>query len=111
LAQRAFGEALRMIESGIEAIHDFLDEYNQNHRAEECVELASLERWRDEILSREEGFAAARPKSKAGLLRQKLQQAVTAEEFEEAARLRDELRCLAENAPTDDEDSAAEDSP
>jgi len=110
LTQRAFGEAMRVIESGIEAIHDFLDEYNQNHRAEESVELATLERWRDEILSREEVAAAARPKCKSRLLRQKLEQAVATEEFEEAARLRDELRRLAENASPDEEERAPEES-
>jgi hypothetical protein len=96
LTQRAFGEAIRMIESGIEGIRDFLEEYQQSHRAEECVELVSLERWREEILSREAAAAAARPKSAAQLLRQRLQQAVAAEEFEEAARLRDEIRRLEE---------------
>jgi hypothetical protein len=98
LVQRAFAEAMRAIESGIEAVRDFLEEYRQGHRAEECVELVSLERWREEILSREEAAAAARPKSAAQLLRQKLEQAVAAEEFEEAARLRDEIRRLAEIA-------------
>ena len=69
LAQKAFAEGLRVIEAGIEAIREFLDEYNQSHRAEECVELVSLERWHDEILSREEQAAEARPKSKISLLR------------------------------------------
>jgi hypothetical protein len=96
LTQKAFAEAMRAIESGIEAIRDFLEEYRQGHRAEECVELVNLERWRDEILSRETAAAAARPKSAAQLLRRQLDQAVAAEEFEEAARLRDEIRRLAD---------------
>jgi hypothetical protein len=100
LSQRAFAEGLRVIEAGIEAIRDFLDEYNQSHRAEECVELVSLERWRDEILSREEQAAAARPKSKINLLRRKLDEAVAGEEFEEAARLRDEIKRLSEQSKT-----------
>jgi hypothetical protein len=98
LTQRAFAEAMQVIDSGIEAIRDFLEEYRQSHRAEECVELVSLEQWREEILRREAAAAAARPKSRLQLLRQKLEQAVAAEEFEEAARFRDEIRRLTETA-------------
>ncbi len=94
--QRLYEEGLRMIESGIEAIREFLDEYDQAERAEECVELVSLERWRDELLAREEHAAAARPKTAMQILRQKLDAAVVAEEFEEAARLRDQIRKLGE---------------
>ena len=67
------------------------------HRAEECVELTSLERWREEILAKEERAAAARPKTAMQVLRQQLEAAVAAEEFEEAARLRDQIRRLAES--------------
>ena len=87
LQQRLFEDALRVIEAGIEAIREFLDEYNQSHRAEECGELVSLERWREEILGREERaappgrkvpsrFSASswngrlRPRTKAGKRRQ-----------------------------------------
>lgn len=94
LEQKLFDEGLRVIDAGIEGIRDFLDEYDQSERAEECVELVSLERWREEILSKEERAAAARPKSTIQLLRQQLEAAVAAEEFEEAARLRDQIRKL-----------------
>jgi hypothetical protein len=95
LVQKRFAEGLTAIEAGIEAIRDFLDEYQQSHRAEECVELVSLERWRDDILKREEVAAATEPGDKIRLLRKKLEEAVAAEEFEIAARLRDEIRHLA----------------
>jgi hypothetical protein len=104
LSNKAFAEGLRVIEAGIEAIRDFLEEYDQSHRAEECVELVSLERWRDEIISREEQAAAARPKSKITLLRRKMDEAVAAEQFEEAARLRDEIRRLSGESKTEDPD-------
>jgi hypothetical protein len=94
--QRLYEEGLRAIEAGIEAIHEFLDDYDQSERAEECVELVSLERWREEILSKEHRAAAARPKSAVQILRQKLEEAIAAEEFEEAAKLRDEIRKLGE---------------
>jgi hypothetical protein len=92
--QRLYDEALQSIEAGIDGIREFLDDYNQSHRADECVELVSLEKWREELLSKEQRAAAARPKSAIQLLRQKLEAAILAEEFEEAARLRDEIRNL-----------------
>jgi hypothetical protein len=94
IERRRHEEGLQVIESGIDAIRDFLDQYQQSHRAEECVELVSLERWREEILNGEEAGAAARPHSAVQVLRRKLEAAVAAEEFEEAARLRDEIRRL-----------------
>ncbi len=100
LVQRQlFDEGLRVIEGGIDAIREFLDEYNQGHRAEECVELVSLERWRDEILGSQHRAAAARPKSPIEVLRGQLEAAVAAEEFEEAARLRDQIRKLSSPEP------------
>jgi hypothetical protein len=96
LQERLYAEGLQAIDAGIVAIQEFLDEYNQSHRAEECVELVSLEKWREEILHKEERAAAARPKSAIQILRKKLEQAVAAEEFEEAARLRDQIRKLGE---------------
>jgi hypothetical protein len=103
LQQRLYDEGLRVIEAGIEAIREFLDEYDQGHRAEECVELVSLERWREEILGKEQRAAARRPKSAVQILRQKLDAAVAAEEFEEAARLRDQIRGLGREHQKDNE--------
>jgi hypothetical protein len=86
-------QALQVIDSGIEAIQEFLDDYGQSERARECAELISLERWRDEVLR---SGQAASPQLKVRALRQRLEEAVAAEEFEEAARLRDEIRRLGE---------------
>ncbi len=66
LAQRAFAEGLRVIEAGIEAIRDFLDQYNQSHRAEECIELVSLECWRDEILGARKRRPPRGPRARSG---------------------------------------------
>ena len=90
--QEKYAEGLQAIELGIDAIRDFFDEYGQDSRADESIELMSLERWREEIITQEEHAAAARPKSAIRILRQKLKAAIAAEEFEEAARLRDEIR-------------------
>jgi excinuclease UvrABC nuclease subunit len=94
LQQKLYEDGLRVIEAGIEGIREFLDEYDQNERAEECVELVSLERWREEILKQEERAAAARPQTTIQILRRQLDTAIAAEEFEEAARLRDQIRKL-----------------
>jgi hypothetical protein len=96
LNRRRYRQGLQAIEAGIDAIHEFLDEYDQGERAAECGELVSLERWREEILDKKEQARTAYPKSAVRVLRQKLEAAVAAEEFEEAARLRDEIRRLAE---------------
>ena len=95
--QELFDDGLRVIEAGIDAIREFLDEYNQGHRAEECVELVSLERWRDELAGSQQRAAAKGPKSPIEVLRGQLQAAIAAEEFEDAARLRDEIRKLSDN--------------
>ena len=92
IQQRQYAQGLQTIEAGIDAIRDFLEEYQQSDRAEECMELASLERWREEILTSEQEAAAAQPEGVVQILRRKLEAAVAAEEFEEAARLRDEIR-------------------
>jgi len=98
LQQRLYEQGLSAIEAGIEGIREFLDEYDQSERAEECVELVSLERWREEILNQEERAAAARPKTTIQILRRQLEAAIAAEEFEEAARLRDQIRKLGDEA-------------
>jgi hypothetical protein len=98
-----FDKGLRAIEAGIDGIRDFLDEYQQSDRAEECAELLSLEQWRDEILARDKAAAASRPQSAMDVLRRRLEHAVAAEEFEEAARLRDEIRHLGNEAKMADD--------
>ena len=92
-----YAESLAAIESGIDGIRDFLDDYGQADRTDECVELTNLERWREEIIAEEPRAAEARPETAIELLRHKLQEAVAAEQFEEAARLRDEIRRKAES--------------
>jgi hypothetical protein len=95
-------EAVRVIDAGIEAIRQFLDEYHHIDRAAECVELAGLERWREELLSMAERAAASRPKTVVQILRQQMDDAVAAEEFEKAAKLRDQIRKLSETALNDE---------
>ncbi len=94
ITREQFDQGLQIIEAGIDAVREFLDEYDQGDRADQCIELVSLQQWREEILERDRRAAAARPQSAADILRHKLDAAIAAEEFEEAARIRDEIRQL-----------------
>jgi hypothetical protein len=91
LKAQKWAETLKIVEAGIDGIRDFLDDYQQSHHAEQCPELVNLERWREEIL-RARTRACADPADALDGLQRKLQAAIADEEFEEAARLRDEIR-------------------
>ena len=92
--------ATQVIEAGISAIETFLEEYDQTHRADACQELVHLRQWRQQLAEQYEG--ATRAEGGTGesdddahplvLIRRQLKAAIEAEQYEEAARLRDELR-------------------
>jgi hypothetical protein len=79
--------AMNLIDSGIKAIRRFLREYQQEERENECAELKSLLNWRRE-LKREQ------PMEPLERLEQQLGLSVVREDYEEAARLRDQIRLL-----------------
>jgi hypothetical protein len=79
--------ALKRIDEGIRAIRRFLAEYQQDEKAGNCRELRDLLRWRREV-ERE------RPKDPVERLEQQLEVSVELENYEEAARLRDQIRRL-----------------
>lgn len=87
LALNDFTTALAAIDEGIAGIRQFLVDYNETENEAECAELGFLLRWRREI----EG---ERPVGPVERLEQQLALAVALEEFEEAARLRDQLHRL-----------------
>ncbi|HEY5316101.1 MAG TPA: UvrB/UvrC motif-containing protein [Pirellulales bacterium] len=83
--------AAKAIEAGIGGIRLFLEEYQQTEHADQCPELTHLVRWRDELLAQ----APPRPVEPPDLvtqLREQLAKAIEDERFEDAARLRDEIR-------------------
>ena len=92
-------KALEAIDSGIEQIQEFLDYYDLNERQQPCQELQNLEHWRDEILADKELAADLEPQTRIELLRRQLRGAIELEEFEQAARLRDEIRRLSQHDP------------
>lgn len=87
MAKADYAVALAAIDEGIERIRVFLREYQQAENEAECTELASLIRFRREVESE-------RPVGPVERLEQQLALAVDLEEYEEAARLRDQLQRL-----------------
>ncbi len=82
-----FHAAITIIEEGLARIRDF---YRDNSRAEaqdQTSELTSLKAWLEELLAR-------RPLSKREQLERELTEAVTNEDYEKAAQMRDALRNL-----------------
>jgi hypothetical protein len=83
--------ALEELDQGIEAIREYYREFGQADQMEQSGEIASLQAWREEINS-------GRPMSPKEKLEQQLLDAVNKEDYETAARVRDELKKL----PVDD---------
>lgn len=86
LAKDDHRAALAAIDEGIEGIRDFLRDYEIENEAE-CMELAFLLRWRKEV-------DGDRPIGPVERLEQQLERAVALEDYEEAARIRDQIRRL-----------------
>jgi UvrB/uvrC motif len=82
-----YRSALEKIDEGVKNIRRFLGEYKQADRESECSELLFLLRWRREV-DRE------RPKSAVERLEHQLDLSVERENYEEAARIRDQIRKL-----------------
>jgi hypothetical protein len=87
IARNDHVEALARIDEGIEAIRAFLKEYNESENEAECMELGFLLRWRREV-------ERSRPRGPVERLEQQLDLAVALEDYEEAARIRDQLQRL-----------------
>ncbi len=87
LRQEDYPTALAYIDEGIEAIRRFLAEYQQEEREAECSELRFLRQWRREV-------DGERPIGPLERLEQQLQVSVTLEDYEEAARIRDQIHRL-----------------
>jgi UvrB/uvrC motif len=87
LAQGDFPLALGEIDDGIGQIRQFLRDYRQEDREAECPELGFLIRWRREVEN-------DRPSGPLERLEQQLAMAISLEDYEEAARIRDQLKAL-----------------
>ncbi len=87
LARGDFARALREIDEGISRIRVFLREYHQEDHETDCAELTFLVRWRREV-------EQERPTDPVERIQQQLELAVSLEDYEEAARLRDQIKQL-----------------
>ncbi|MBX3412628.1 MAG: UvrB/UvrC motif-containing protein [Pirellulales bacterium] len=96
IEMRDYGGALPAIDSGIRAIGKFLEDYNQLERADQCGELNMLKKWRGEVAAMLDESAPKSARTSIQLLHMRLDEAVADERFEEAAKLRDEIRRLSE---------------
>ena len=81
------GVAIQQIEEGMELIRAFYREHGRSDAADTAGEVQSLESWLEEI-------RAKRPLSRRERLERALHDAINREDYERAAKVRDELRNL-----------------
>ncbi len=79
--------AIRCAEEGLESIRGFYREFGHAEVADQSAEIQSLQNWLEELRAR-------RPLSRRERLERALQDAVTSEDYERAAKVRDALRNL-----------------
>jgi hypothetical protein len=85
LLENDYAGALGHIDSGIQAIRAFLGEYHQEDHESDCRELQFLLQWRRDV-------EKDRPVGPLERLEQQLEVSVTLENYEQAARIRDQIR-------------------
>ncbi len=87
LRDNSFGTVIKLIEEGLEEIRNFFREHGRHELLEQSGEIQSLETWLQEISSK-------RPLTEREKLETALDEAVKAENYEKAAKVRDALRNL-----------------
>src|SRR3954447_18507022 len=87
LGDGKFGEAMREIERGRDAIQEFFTQSNFPELATKSSELAFLEEWLEEVSSK-------RPLSKLEIMQREMEVAIASELYERAAELRDAIKLL-----------------
>jgi hypothetical protein len=83
--KRDYAGALRAVDAGIQSIRDFFARFGQDDAFEESSEVRSLIKFSDEIRRK-------LPVDPLARLTRDLEQAIETERYEEAARLRDEIK-------------------
>jgi len=86
-----FKTAIECAEAGLEKIREFYRSTGHSQAAESSPDIMSLETWLEELQMK-------RPLSKRERLERALSEAVSAEDYERAARVRDELKSLGPEA-------------
>ncbi len=90
LEEEDYDRALKEIAEGISEIQAFFKDFDRPDLVDESEEIAFLKEWAEEIRK-------DRPRSLLQELKEQLKEAITREDFEHAAELRDRLRALSEN--------------
>jgi hypothetical protein len=85
-----YAMAIQYVEEGIEKIRNFYRDHSRGEMADQSGEIQSLENWLEEI-------RAKRPLSPREKLERALHEAVSAENYEKAAEVRDALKNLKSN--------------
>ena len=85
LEEKQYNRAMELIEVGVEEIKEFFYQIGREDLLGECRELQFLEEWSERIENN-------KPLSTADKLRRELSHAVEQEDYERAAKLRDQLR-------------------
>jgi hypothetical protein len=89
LETKDFNAAIQEIENGLQLLRDFYIEYSRGEMADQSPEVFSLQNWMEELNKH-------RPLSKREQLEAALDEAVKKEDYEQAAKVRDELKNLKE---------------
>jgi len=87
LGKDDFRVAIYEIENGIEKIREFYQKYSRTDLLDQSAEISSLQHWLEDVTSK-------RPLSKREKLELDLSEAVKREDYEKAARVRDQLKNL-----------------
>jgi hypothetical protein len=87
LGEGRFGDAMREIEQGRDAIQEFFQQSHFPELATKSSELAFLEEWLEEVSSK-------RPLSKLEIMQREMEVAIASELYERAAELRDAIKLL-----------------
>lgn len=85
LRESKYPAVIKLIEEGLDEIRNFYREHSRHELLEQSGEIQSLEIWLQEI-------SAKRPMTEREKLESALDEAVKAENYEKAAKLRDSLR-------------------
>ncbi len=87
LGSNDYEAAITHVEAGMESIRDYYRSHSRHELVEQSAEIHSLQKWMDEL-------RAKRPLSDREKLEKALDEAVTQEDYERAAKVRDALRNL-----------------
>src|SRR6185437_28460 len=90
--ERKYNEALKAVDAGLSEIREFFANFGQEQAFARSNEVRVLKRFAKEIRRK-------LPVDPLERLKRKLSRAIKAEEYEEAARLRDKIAVLEQSAP------------